>query len=105
LFRITRNTVIDHYRKRRRHDAIEEADHEAGGDPILDVLDKEQRIELRRLIRHLSDEQRDVLLLRYSADLTFGEIAVTMKKQEPAVRMLLHRGLRKLKTVMDDERV
>jgi RNA polymerase sigma-70 factor (ECF subfamily) len=105
LFRITRNAVVDHYRRRRRHEVIDEVEHETGGDPILDILHNERRDELRRLIHHLSDEQRDVILLRYSADLTFGEIAATMKKKEPAIRMLLHRGLRKLQTVMDDEHV
>jgi RNA polymerase sigma-70 factor (ECF subfamily) len=105
LFRITRNAVIDHYRRRKRHHAIDEIEHETGDDPMLDVLHNERRDELGRLICHLSDEQRDVILLRYSADLTFSEIAATLKKKEPAIRMLLHRGLRKLKTVMDDERV
>jgi DNA-directed RNA polymerase specialized sigma24 family protein len=42
--------------------------------------------------------------MRYVADLSFAEIAATLKKNEPAVRMLLHRGLRKLKAVMDDAR-
>jgi RNA polymerase sigma-70 factor (ECF subfamily) len=98
--------VIDHYRRRRRHEALDEIDHETGGgDPMLNVIDSERRVELRRLIHHLSDEQRDVILLRYSADLTFGEIAATMRKKEPAIRMLLHRGLRKLKAVMDDESI
>jgi RNA polymerase sigma-70 factor (ECF subfamily) len=105
LFRITRNAVVDHYRRRKRHDGIDAIEHETGDDPVVDVLHQERRDELHRLIQHLSDEQRDVILLRYSADLTFGEIAATMKKKEPAIRMLLHRGLRKLKTVMDDERI
>ena len=51
----------------------------------------------------LSAEQRDVILMRYAADLSFAEIATTLKKKEPAIRMLLHRGLRKLKAVMDEE--
>jgi RNA polymerase sigma-70 factor (ECF subfamily) len=105
LFRITRNAVIDHYRRRRHMSSIDDLEHRSGEvDPVADVLVGEQREELRGLVQCLSDEQRDVVLMRYVADLSFAEIAATLKKNEPAVRMLLHRGLRKLKAVMDDAR-
>ncbi|MDQ2742931.1 MAG: RNA polymerase sigma factor [Chloroflexota bacterium] len=103
LFRIARNAVIDHYRRGRKHSPIDEVElHSTDGNPALDVLNAERRAELRALVEHLSDDQRDVVLMRYSADLSFPEIATTLNKNEPAVRMLLHRGLRKLKAVMDD---
>lgn len=103
LFRITRNAVVDHYRKTRTHAALDGLEHHtAHGDPVSHVLTNESAEELRRLVYHLSTDQREVVLLRYAADLSFAEIAATLKKNEPAVRMLLHRGLRKLKTVMND---
>ncbi len=103
LFRITRNAVVDHYRRRRPQAAFEALEREVGGDdPVTDVLDGERREELRSLVAYLSDEQREVVLMRYSADLSFSEIASILNKNEPAIRMLLHRGLRKLKTVLDD---
>ncbi len=103
LFRIARNAVIDHYRRGRKHSPLDEVElHSTDADPALDVLNAERRAELRDLVEHLSDDQRDVVLMRYSADLSFPEIATTLNKNEPAVRMLLHRGLRKLKAVMDD---
>jgi RNA polymerase sigma-70 factor (ECF subfamily) len=104
LFRITRNAVVDHYRRRRKQCSLDQAEHESGSeDPVSDVLHSERREELQMLVAHLSPEQRDVVLMRYAADLTFAEIAVIVKKNEAAVRMLLHRGLRKMKAVMDDE--
>jgi RNA polymerase sigma-70 factor (ECF subfamily) len=79
-------------------------EHEArSGDPVATVLGNERREELRTLVHHLSVDQREVILMRYAADLSFGEIAATLDKKEPAIRMLLHRGLRKLKAVMDEE--
>lgn len=103
LFRITRNSVVDHYRRGRRQDAIEDVEHQAAdADPLHHALGNESRAELRALVQSLSPEQRDVILLRFAADLSFTEIATILKKNEPAVRMLLHRGLRKLKAVMDD---
>jgi RNA polymerase sigma factor (sigma-70 family) len=78
-------------------------EHQSGElDPAGYVLECERRAELSALVRHLSDDQRDVVLLRFAGDLTFAEIGAVLKKNEPAVRMLLHRGLRKLKTVMED---
>jgi RNA polymerase sigma-70 factor (ECF subfamily) len=104
LFRIARNCVVDYYRRRRKQNPLDVvAHHAADADPIGQVLGREQRIELHNLMYELSSDQRDVVLMRYAADLSFPEIAATLGKKEPAVRMLLHRGLRKLKAVMDDE--
>lgn len=103
LFRITRNAVVDHYRRRRPQATLEVLDREAGDDdPVADVLNGERREEIHSLVGYLSDEQREVVLMRYSADLSFTEIASILNKNEPAIRMLLHRGLRKLKKVLDD---
>ena len=103
LFRITRNTVVDHYRKGRKQSSLDDmAHHAVEGDPVSHVLGNERNEELGRLVQHLSLEQREVVLLRYAGDLSLSEIAVTLKKNEPAIRMLLHRGLRRLKAVMDD---
>lgn len=103
LFRITRNAVVDHYRRRRPQATLEALEREAGSeDPVTDVLDGERREELHSLVSYLSDEQREVVLMRYSSDLSFTEIASILNKNEPAIRMLLHRGLRKLKMVLDN---
>jgi RNA polymerase sigma-70 factor (ECF subfamily) len=103
IFRITRNAVIDHYRRRRFQSSIDDLEHHSGEfDPAGYVLDCERSEELTALVRHLSDEQRDVVLLRFAGDLSFAEIGAVLKKNEPAVRMLLHRGLKKMRTVMED---
>jgi RNA polymerase sigma factor (sigma-70 family) len=103
LFRITRNSVVDHYRRGRRQEPIDDLDHHApDADPLHLALGSERRAELHALVHELSPDQRDVILLRFTADLSFSEIASILKKNEPAVRMLLHRGLRKLKAVVDD---
>jgi RNA polymerase sigma-70 factor (ECF subfamily) len=104
LFRITRNTVVDHYRRQRKQSPLEGLDAESpGADPVLTILVDEQRTSLHTLLEELSSEQRDVILMRYAADLSFAEIAAALKKNEPAIRMLLHRGLRKLRTVMEND--
>jgi RNA polymerase sigma-70 factor (ECF subfamily) len=104
LFRIARNSVVDHYRKGKRESPLDEIEtYEDGSDPVRDVIQQEHASELRRLVEGLSADQRDVVLLRYASDLSYPEIAATLKKNEPAVRMLLHRGLRKLKREIDHD--
>jgi RNA polymerase sigma-70 factor, ECF subfamily len=103
LFRIARNAVVDHYRRQRKQNSLDDAQYLADpSDPMGHVLGNERREELRSLVRCLSDDQRDAVLMRYAADLSYPEIAAALGKNEAAVRMLLHRGLRKLKAVMDD---
>jgi RNA polymerase sigma-70 factor (ECF subfamily) len=96
--------VVDHYRRGRKQSSLDDLEQEAiNADPVLTVLGNEQRRSLRTIVDQLSADQRDVILMRYAADLSFTEIAATLKKNEPAIRMLLHRGLRRLKAVMDGE--
>jgi RNA polymerase sigma-70 factor (ECF subfamily) len=103
LFRIARNAVVDHYRRGKRTSPLEAIETvSSGDDPMADALQAERRSELHELISGLSPEQREVILLRYASDLTYAEIAAALDKNEPAVRMLVHRGLRKLKAVLTD---
>lgn len=106
IFRITRNAVVDFYRRRKSVAMPDSIEQEAPDpDPAVHVVGIERAEALRMLVDRLLPDQRDVVLLRFAADLSFSEIAVVMNRNEPAVRMLLHRGLRKLKAVIDDEQL
>jgi RNA polymerase sigma-70 factor (ECF subfamily) len=81
--RIARNLSIDSIRQRNRLPMI--ADHE--GNNIFDyiqifedscektMIEKENSNSLRDLVNQLPDEQKEVLVLRHYADLSFKEIA------------------------------
>jgi RNA polymerase sigma-70 factor (ECF subfamily) len=84
MLRIAHNQVIDHFRHTRGEGKITESD--AGfdilgtmrfaGDSVEDRMVHEQIHEdLRRIINHLPDEQRDVVMMRYFNDMSFKEIA------------------------------
>ncbi len=84
VLRIAHNQVIDHFRHTRGEGKITEADagfdilstiHFAG-DSIEDRLVHEQIHEdLRRIINHLPEEQREVVIMRYFNDMSFKDIA------------------------------
>lgn len=83
VMRIAHNLVIDHFRKEKRTPTITSAD----GTDILNLLQiyeesAEERMlreqthsDLRNMIQLLPDEQKEVLIMRHYADLSFKEIA------------------------------
>ncbi len=84
ILRIAHNQVIDHFRRTRGENMISETD--AGfdilgtmrfaGDSIEDRMVHEQIHEdLRKIIDHLPEEQREVVIMRYFNDMSFKEIA------------------------------
>ncbi len=84
VLRIAHNQVIDHFRHSRGEGKITESDAgfdilgtlKFAGDSIEDRLVHEQIHEdLRRIINHLPEEQRDVVVMRYFNDMSFKEIA------------------------------
>lgn len=83
VIRIAHNLVIDHFRKEKRVPVITSAD----GTDILNliqvleestedrILREQTHIDLRMMIQRLPDEQKEVLIMRHYADLSFKEIA------------------------------
>lgn len=83
VIRIAHNLVIDHFRREKRAPVITSAD----GTDILNliqvleestedrILREQTHIDLRMMIQRLPDEQKEVLIMRHYADLSFKEIA------------------------------
>ncbi len=99
LYRIAHHTVIDQYRASRPVVPLEEAGEMA--DPPGDSLEKrvESRLrldEVRHSIRHLTEEQQHVIVMKFIAGFSTQEIAREMGKNEGAVRALQMRALRAL---------
>jgi RNA polymerase sigma-70 factor (ECF subfamily) len=104
LYRIAHNLVIDHYRSRDRQKQIslDEAPHmpDLGNSPVRAAeitLDGEA---LRAAIRRLTEEQAQVISLRFLEGYSFGEIADMMDKTEGAVKALQHRAVATLRQLL-----
>ena len=48
---------------------------------------------MRRALAALSPARAEAIRLHVFAGLSIAEVALLMQKQEPAVRMLIHRGI------------
>ncbi len=103
LFRVARNTVIDHYRASRPTVPLDTAAL-SQPDPAADVAEavgrRLENDELRAALGKLTDEQRQVLSLKFLAGLSTDEVAQALGKKPGAVRALQMRGLQALARLM-----
>jgi RNA polymerase sigma-70 factor, ECF subfamily len=99
LFRLARNTVIDHVRTRHDHvdieSAVGQAGREAGPDEI--TVARQELDEVAEALAALTDEQRDAIALRFFAGLSAREAAEVMGKQEGTIRGLQFRAIAALR--------
>ncbi len=105
LYAIARNSVIDNYRTRKQTVSLDEAAPLAGHDEKLDDQ-VELQFEMQTLqaaMQHLTEEQQEVVTLKFIADYDTTEIADRMGKSEGAIRALQMRALQALARVMKDD--
>jgi RNA polymerase sigma-70 factor (ECF subfamily) len=99
LFRLARNTVIDHVRTRHDHvdldSAIGQAGREAGPDEV--TVARQELDEVAEALAALTEEQRDAIALRFFAGLSAREAAEVMGKQEGTIRGLQFRAIAALR--------
>lgn len=104
LYRIAHNAVIDYYRTRKVSIPLEEASpiEVSHADEINERLDLQVKSQhLRKALQQLTDEQQQVLLLKFVGGLSTSEIAQQLSKQQGAVRALQMRGLQALSKCTD----
>jgi RNA polymerase sigma-70 factor (ECF subfamily) len=104
LFRIAHNLVIDHYRRKHRATLVDIDDAEPvqaqAGDPVRSVENQYERERLRTALAKLTEEQSQVISLRFLEDLSIAEVAAIMEKTEGAVKALQYRAILALRRVM-----
>jgi RNA polymerase sigma-70 factor (ECF subfamily) len=103
LFTIARRRLVDELRRRERRP---EAAWTEAADAVHVDTDVARLDDLGRalqLVRRLPEEQADAVLLRVVADLDVAQVAAVMGRSEGSVRVLVHRGLRKLQTIVQED--
>ena len=107
VFTIGRRRLVDDWRRRGRRppladDGADVLREYSGGDVEEDALARMSSRTVHELCARLSDDQRDVLLLRILADLTVEQVAAVLDKTVPAVKALQRRGLTTLRRDIRD---
>ncbi len=92
LFSIARNKAMDHFRKQRPQTPLDLAEDL----PLpLDIpelaVEREELERLAKLVRQLDEDQRELIRLRYVAELSFREMAALLGRKEDTVKKALYR--------------
>jgi RNA polymerase sigma-70 factor (ECF subfamily) len=101
LYRITRNITADHVdrRARRPQVSIDTVQLETEGM----ALSVENAADLARGVAQLTQEQQEVIALRFYNDCSLQEAASALGKSVGAVKLLQHRALAALRRQLDPE--
>ncbi|MGE5703132.1 MAG: RNA polymerase sigma factor [Clostridia bacterium] len=100
IFRIAHNTFVDFVRKKREipteQDELLYGEVDETWQPEAQALTNEEIQLLQERMEKLNQDQRDVLTLRYFADLKISQVAEVLGRTESSVKMISHRGLKQL---------
>jgi len=105
LFRIARNQVAQHYRRRRVHVSLEDvADH---ADDALSVEAQVERSEelswMLAAIRTLTEREQEIIGLKFVGGLNNQQIGQAMGLRAGNVAVVLYRALRRLRDRLEGE--
>lgn len=105
LYTIAGNLVLDYHRRDSKYQwlPIEDREIVSTHDPtaLADLNLTSER--LAKAIQELTDEQSNVIVLKFVQGLSNAEIADIMGKQEGSIKSLQHRALQSLKRILEKE--
>jgi RNA polymerase sigma-70 factor, ECF subfamily len=105
LYTIALNCVRDNAR-RAAAESRALANARADGITRLPVPAASDGIELKAMLHEamasLSEEEREVLALRFGADLSLADIAAVVGEPRSTVETRIYRGLRKMRSLVDE---
>ncbi len=112
LYRTLRNLIIDEYRRKKSRslesmlEGSEETDIESlmpadESNTLEAAIDRFEGKRALQALKELPDLYREVLSLRYVESLSPKEIAEYIGESENAVSVRIHRGLKKLKSLLE----
>ena len=95
--------MIYHYRTVKNDSAIEEVDPEIFASAALTEARTDMELTMERVlkaIRKLKQEYQDIVIMRFIEELSLKEIAAAIGKSEGAVKLIQHRALKELRTLL-----
>lgn len=108
LYGVARNLVVDHYREKGKVQFVSTEN--------VSIIDPEQDLQKQAFLKsdvahisqalsNLNDDYQNVIIWRYLDDLPITEIALLLDRTEDATRVLLHRALKSLRSVINKNEV
>ena len=104
LYRLTTNAAIDVMRREKRHQTVgdgEMVDLADDADSPQETVERtEQQEAVQKALATLSEEYREVLLLRYMEELDYAEIAEVLQLPSGTVKSRINRAKAALKAAL-----
>lgn len=104
LYRLTTNAAIDVMRREKRHQTVGDGEMielaDDADSPQETVERTEQQEAVQKALATLSEEYREVLLLRYMEELDYAEIAEVLQLPSGTVKSRINRAKAALKTAL-----
>lgn len=98
LYLVCRNCALDYRRKNSRYrELLEEEDLPFEMCPRQTMVDEEDKQQLAALLARLPERQRELLKLKFEADLTYKEMADVMKMSISNIGVQLHETIKTLR--------
>jgi len=103
LYRIAHNLAVDYVRRvsRVKWEPLEDSIADNGASPERAAEISLDVSELREAMKDLTEDQRQVITLKFFLDLSDAEVAKVIDKREGAVRALQHRALVSLRRLVN----
>jgi RNA polymerase sigma-70 factor (ECF subfamily) len=105
LYRIAHNLIVDHFRSQsqREVEPWDEKLRAAVDDPTVAIEAKLAQQGLHAALSYLTQEQQQVIVLRFGEGLSAPQVAEVLSKSEGAIRALQHRALATLRRIIMEE--
>lgn len=103
LFRIARNEIVSHVRRQKVRSAtapLTEFIPDPSPDHTVEIETQFAIAVVREAAEKLPEAQRQVIALRFGAGLSVAETAQALKKTENNVKVLQHKAIAKLQTLV-----
>ena len=100
LYRIARNLIIDSSRKKTEYNLENAQDVETNEDFISEIDKKDEIKKVHLALKELDNLERQIIILRFFEELSFQEVSKITGVNEGALRVKVHRSLKKLKDIL-----
>ena len=106
LYKIAGNAVVDHYREKGRTKTVSADASPEIADPGTSPQDKAilsaDINTIKKSIQKLKKEHQDIIIWHYLEDMPIANIAKLLDKPAGTVRVILHRGLKELRDIIQE---
>lgn len=103
LFTIARNLAIDEVRKKKEIPLEFISEYPSNEDPEENFYKEEIKQLVHQALDRLEKDEKELVILRFFEEFEYGEIAKTLGKKEGAIRVSLHRILKKLNQIIKEK--